>query len=100
MSITHAKLDYSQMRILDAIDQCIEEELYGNNISLYYSIKYFTNRKLCTPNIINKICPLVVHPHLWVREQAKDYLRMVLEENSPSRVYYLLYDIFEAPLPL
>jgi hypothetical protein len=43
---------------------------------------------------------LVVHPNLWVREQAKEYLRMVLEENPPSHAYYLLCEIFEPPFPL
>lgn len=57
----------------------MESGLDENGISLYYTIKYFTNRKVFNQNIVKKIAAMVIHPHLWVREQAKDFIEVVLE---------------------
>lgn len=58
-------------KIIDVIDNCIESGLDETGISLYYAIKYFTHRKVCVPSIVKKIALMVIHPHLWVRDQAK-----------------------------
>jgi hypothetical protein len=46
----------------------MESGLDENGISLYYAIKYFTRRKIFSPGIVKKIGPMVIHPHLWIRE--------------------------------
>lgn len=77
--ISIAEIDTeSHKKIVDVIDNCIETSLDENGFSLYYAIKYFTVRKIFTPSIVKKIGPMVIHPHLWVREEAKDYLNMCL----------------------
>ena len=71
-SICIAEIDTElHKKIIDVIDSCVESGLDENGISLYYAIKYFTKRKVCTTVIVKKIALMVIHPHLWVREQAK-----------------------------
>ncbi len=70
ISITQIDVE-SHKKIIDVIDNCIESSLDENGISLFYAVKYFTVRKIFTPIIVKKIAPMVIHPHLWVRDQAK-----------------------------
>lgn len=99
ISITNIDVD-SHKKIIDVIDSCIETGLDENGISLYYAIRYFTCRKISIPAIVKKIAPLIIHPHLWVREQAKEYLDMCLQENPPPRVFFLFREVFQPPFPL
>lgn len=61
----------SHKSYMEAIDSCIEAGFEENGFCLCYAIKYFTVRKSYAPHIVKKIAPMVIHPHLWVREQAK-----------------------------
>ena len=90
----------SQKRMMESIDSCIESGLEENGVVLYYAIKYFTIRKMTTITIVKKIAPMILHPHLWVQEQAKEYLGMCLMENPPTRMFTLLRETFEPPFPL
>ena len=64
--------------MMEAIDVCIENNLEENGLALYYAIKYFTVRKITDKGIVKKICPMVIHPYLWIRDQAKSFIEMCL----------------------
>lgn len=90
----------SYKKIIDVIDNCIETSLDENGFSLYYAIRYFTVKQIDTPMIVKKIGPLVIHPHVWVRESARDYIAMCLDKNPPTRIFFLFREIFAPPFPL
>jgi hypothetical protein len=56
----------------------VESELNENGIPLYYAIKYFTTRRKFTDALVKKIAAFVIHPHLWVRTEARAYLEACL----------------------
>ena len=64
--------------MMDIIDSCVETGLDENGICLFYAIRYFNHRKHCSTALSNKIAPLIIHSHLWVRDEAKSYIEMCL----------------------
>ena len=95
-SISIASLEdtESHKRMIDIIDSCVESGLDENGLSLFYAIRYFTFRRAFPFSLVNKIAPMVIHPHLWVRDQAKEYMEMCLEENPPTRIFFLFREVF------
>lgn len=57
-------------------------------------------RKTTTIGIVKKIAPMVIHPHLWVQSAAKQFIEMCLNENPPTRMFFLLREVFWPPFPL
>jgi hypothetical protein len=87
-------------RTLEALDGYMLSKLSETDMALFYVIQYFTVRKLCSLHIVMKIAPMVMHSHLWVSEQAKLYLAMMIERNIPHHAFFMLREVFAAQFPI